>query len=77
MIGERTSEQNRVSNMLRRQGQHLEAKLFNLTCNFDLEDWRAVRDESYWNILNTIPVRDSQRRFSLLLIRVEAYLKSK
>lgn len=49
-------------------------KLFNLTFDFNQDDWRFIRTEKYWNNIDNINVNILKKRYTLYC--VEFYLKN-
>lgn len=50
-------------------------KIFNLTFDFNQDDWKTFRTEKYWNNINKIKVNILHKRYTLYCI--EFYLKNK
>ena len=50
-------------------------KLFNLTFDFNQDDYKFIRTEKYWNNIDKIKVNILQKRYTLYC--VEFYLKNK
>ena len=46
-------------------------KLFNLTFNFSMKDWKLIRTEEYWKVRDNLPV-DDRKKYTLTC--VEKYL---
>jgi len=47
-------------------------KLFNLTCDFTIEDWICIRTEKYWKTIDKLPY-DQKKEYTLTC--VEYYIK--
>jgi len=42
--------------------------LFNLTNDFTLDDWRTMRTEKYWEIIDKLPY-DKKKEFTLYCVK--------
>lgn len=72
-----TSDQYRIYNQLIKQGDKLQAKLFKLTLEFTLDDWRAIRTPEYWVTLDGIPMDKPYDRLLFQFQQVGAYVSQK
>lgn len=53
----------------------IDKKLFNLTHNFSLLDWKEIRDDNYWNTIDSLNTLLNKKKF--ILNRVNKYLQEK
>jgi hypothetical protein len=51
---------------------YVHKQLFNLTYNFNIEDWRKIRDSEYWQTIDSLSY-DDKKKFTLICVK--KYLK--